>query len=395
MLKKTLTIILVSVLFVGVMAMPASAAKWYIFDYNDYVVSVSKVDGYDIVTCKVPNEFLSIVVRDQYSAELLGRSEVTSGKPTVSVYMDGTDNIALGGRRYSVSFSVNRLWLGNIPNGTECSVTVDVSTNSSYHTPDGRFQASYLLGDGVYQWDSWGDARKATVDDKNTFVGQLNTSDTYCASVFARFNNFIRLTDGVASFTLHSFEFTLKIPSAYRAEWINGNAETISARNELLLKNQQNLLESIQAEQELTNDMLEDMPEEFGNEMQGVIDSEKQEVSNAGDSAAGELMDIIPNESQGFMDAIQSLVSSMSYSGTDAKLPVPAITIPAIPGVMDAIQLTDELSVDFGYWVQQLPGGVLKLVQILCTIALIVYCFKELYGMIAYAMTLKGGGSSE
>ena len=85
----------------------------------------------------------------------------------------------------------------------------------------------------------------------------------------------------------------------------------------------------------------------------------------------------------------------MSYSGTDAKLPVPAITIPAIPGVMDAIQLTDELYVDFGYWVQQLPSGVLELVQILCTIALIVYCFKELYGMIAYAMTLKGGGSSE
>ena len=47
--------------------------------------------------------------------------------------------------------------------------------------------------------------------------------------------------------------------------------------------------------------------------------------------------------------------------------------------------------IDFGFWVAKIPGPVLTLVQVVLTIALIVFAFKELYRILSYAMTLKGG----
>ena len=83
----------------------------------------------------------------------------------------------------------------------------------------------------------------------------------------------------------------------------------------------------------------------------------------------------------------------MSYSGTNCSWTFPAITLPAIPGVMDSVQLTSEQPIDFTYWVNQIPANLLLLIQSLLTIALIIYCFKEVYGTISYVLTLRGGGS--
>ena len=94
------------------------------------------------------------------------------------------------------------------------------------------------------------------------------------------------------------------------------------------------------------------------------------------------------------MTAISRLADSMSYNGTEAKLPVPAIDIPAIPGLFDSFRVMDPQTVDFGFWIKKMPDAVLTCVQVVCTLGLIVFCFKELYGLISYAMTLKGGSDS-
>ena len=121
-------------------------------------------------------------------------------------------------------------------------------------------------------------------------------------------------------------------------------------------------------------------------------EQERQEALEDGNGYVGELGGSIPDKSQGFMSAIQRLTSSMSYEGTEAKLQLPSISLPAIPGVMDSYKLTDEMEIDFGYWIAKLPGVILKLVQVVLTIALVVFAFKELYRTISYAMTLKSGG---
>lgn len=134
-----------------------------------------------------------------------------------------------------------------------------------------------------------------------------------------------------------------------------------------------------------TNDKLDQIIEQPENE--------KEEASNEGGELADQLTGAMPDKSQGFMAALKELAGSMSYDGTEASLTFPAIVIPGIPGLFGSFQLSQEQKIDFSFWIQKLPGPILTLVQIVLTIALVVFCFKELYGMISYAMTLRGGSN--
>lgn len=123
--------------------------------------------------------------------------------------------------------------------------------------------------------------------------------------------------------------------------------------------------------------------------------NEKNETQTQGEDSVNDVSGAIDDKSSGFVSAIGNLVNSMSYNGTACAWKFPALKLPAIDGVMGEIKLTDEKPIDFQYWVNKIPSNVLLLVRSLLTIALIVYCFKELYNTIAYVLTLKGGGSDE
>lgn len=127
--------------------------------------------------------------------------------------------------------------------------------------------------------------------------------------------------------------------------------------------------------------------------IKGSSEQEKQEAQTQGNQSTSDATTAITDNSQGFIDSLGGLASSMSYSGTNCSWTFPAITLPAIPGVMDSVQLTSEQPIDFTYWVNQIPANLLLLIQSLLTIALIIYCFKEVYGTISYVLTLRGGGS--
>lgn len=124
-------------------------------------------------------------------------------------------------------------------------------------------------------------------------------------------------------------------------------------------------------------------------------EKEKQEANDTGNSAASDVSGAIPADISSVTAGIQSFVQSMAYDGVSAKWTFPALYLPAIPGLMERVELTTEQDIDFGVWVQRIPSGVLEIVQIVSTIALVLFCFKELYGMINYFLTLKGGGSDE
>ena len=127
----------------------------------------------------------------------------------------------------------------------------------------------------------------------------------------------------------------------------------------------------------------------------GQLAEEKDEAGKGGNSATDSITSAIPGDTASFSSALQSFASSMSYAGTDAKWTFPAMKLPSIDGVMDEITLNGEQEIDISYWVSIIPSDILEVVQILCTIALIFFCVKELYGTISYFMVLKGGGSSE
>lgn len=122
---------------------------------------------------------------------------------------------------------------------------------------------------------------------------------------------------------------------------------------------------------------------------------EKDETQNQGQDSINDVSGVIEDKSAGFISSITRLVSSMSYDGTECAWSFPALKLPAIEGVMPEYQLTEEKPIDFEFWVNKIPSNVLLLVRSILTIALIGYCFKELYSTISYVLTLKGGGNNE
>ncbi len=157
------------------------------------------------------------------------------------------------------------------------------------------------------------------------------------------------------------------------------------------LDNMNTLLNQIKAEQEETNTWLEKIYNFFAEK----DEKDKEAATQQGNQSTADIDNMIQDDSAGFVDSLGGLTSSMSYTGTNCSWTFPTVKIPAISGVMDEVTLVESQEIDFTYWVNSIPSGILLLVQSVCTVALIVFCFKELYGAISYALTLKGGGNSE
>ena len=119
--------------------------------------------------------------------------------------------------------------------------------------------------------------------------------------------------------------------------------------------------------------------------------AEKEEAKQEGNSSADELAEAIPDYSDGFMDALRGFAGSMTYTGTEAKLIIPTVRFPELPGVVPAFTIMEQTSVDFGDYIAMMPEWLLLLVRSLLTVALIVYCFRQLYSTVEYVLTLRGG----
>lgn len=153
----------------------------------------------------------------------------------------------------------------------------------------------------------------------------------------------------------------------------------------------QNATENAEKIQENQNDNTDKIIEN----QQQIQENEKNEAESSGQGSVDDVSGSIEDKSSGFISAISSLVGSMSYNGTACAWSFPALKLPSIEGLMPEYQLTEEKPIDFEFWVNKIPSDLLLLVRSLLTIALIGYCFKELYGTISYVLTLKGGGNNE
>lgn len=123
---------------------------------------------------------------------------------------------------------------------------------------------------------------------------------------------------------------------------------------------------------------------------------EKQEAQTSGDKATSDSTSAIPSVDSGFANSLNTFVASLSYNGTEAILPIPETSIPAIDGITDEVVLISEQCYDLSAVITQyIPTNLLTLLQHLFDIALVLYCVYELYGLIQYVLTLKKGGKEE
>lgn len=123
---------------------------------------------------------------------------------------------------------------------------------------------------------------------------------------------------------------------------------------------------------------------------------EKQEAQTSGDKATSDSTSAMPSVDSGFSNSLKTFVASLSYNGTEAILPIPETSIPAINGIMDKVILIPEQGYDLSATITQyIPANLLTLLQHLFDIALVLFCVYELYGLIQYVLTLKKGGKEE
>lgn len=123
---------------------------------------------------------------------------------------------------------------------------------------------------------------------------------------------------------------------------------------------------------------------------------EKQEAQSSGDNAIDDSNSAMPSVDSGFSNSLKTFVNSLSYNGTEAILPIPETSIPAIDGITEKIVLIPGQGFDLSATIAQyIPTNLLSLLQHFFDIALILFCIYELYGLIQYVLTLKKGGKEE
>lgn len=167
---------------------------------------------------------------------------------------------------------------------------------------------------------------------------------------------------------------------------VDSELDSIKAELQLIYQKADALL----LEQKVSNTWLE----KIFNFLEEKDEKDKEAATQQGNKSTADIDDMIQDDSAGFSDSLGGLTSSMSYTGTNCSWTFPTVKLPAISGVMDEVTLVQEKEIDFSFWVNSIPSGILLLIQSVCTAALIVFCFKELYGTVEYALTLRKGGGS-
>lgn len=128
---------------------------------------------------------------------------------------------------------------------------------------------------------------------------------------------------------------------------------------------------------------IDELPDQIESMMQDMQDQEKEQASQQGQSAADEIIEIIPDESENFYQALQGLIDILSYDGTAAVITMPAIKIPAVSDLFPEIEILPEQEIDFSYYIDEfIPDWIMSLVKAFFDIAIVYYCLKELSDLI-------------
>lgn len=121
-------------------------------------------------------------------------------------------------------------------------------------------------------------------------------------------------------------------------------------------------------------------------------EQEKQETEDVGNDSVGSLLGAIPGDTDGLLGSFGNLLNCMTTTEQKTKFSFGSLKTPSIMGI-PSYTLVEDISLDLGRYEKENPTFkiILTLVRALLTIALIIYCFKELYSTIQYVLTLRKG----
>lgn len=421
--KASALICLLLVVVVGA-APVANAVSWTVVNPADHISTSYRENGIDYVSFNFNLSPLIDYSLTGHSGDTLTGSSQNSVSLDIdhSYHLPARFNIFPLGKKYSPGSSLTSVDSGQIavdvhdfkPNA---AVTVNVNfylhfdyvydTAVDWSRYDTVGYTCYLR---FYEYDANGNCLDAQVKiyEGNYDLIPQSTQATFSLPIqksfeFSSMNEKTRYI--VPYFYLSTYQNLDVADIELRNVGVSSKGFYIQTQTDMIKKDSMTLeaiekhLEDLNDKTDSTNEKLDDLndkTDQTNDKLDQIIqqpEEEKQEASQEGQELVDQLTGALPNESQGFMDAIRKLTDSMSYEGVEAKLTFPSITLPAIPGVMKAYKLNEELPIDFGFWVQKIPGPILTLVQVVLTLGLVVFAFKELYGLISYAMTLKSGGA--
>lgn len=124
---------------------------------------------------------------------------------------------------------------------------------------------------------------------------------------------------------------------------------------------------------------------------QDLYEQEKQEAQQSGEESIDGALENMPNDSEGIIDSFGSFIGTMLHTNTDCSIDFPELKTPAIGG-LPSYTLSEKQPVNFNEFEELIPNSIMLIVRALLTIALIIFCYKELYSTIQYVVSLKKGG---
>lgn len=355
-------------------------------DYKDLDYQVSVDGDNNIVTLTIPEKYTRMQVRQ-------GGSYVVNKGDTHSVSWVANSGIYLI-RIYP--FYDGGLSLDDIPAGSTLTFDITMNPSGGYNTPTATASWTYL--DSSLGEVGWGSKDFGYAPIADTFSFEIpiqRISGAVSLNPLLYFNNFSVLEPNTSvTVTVESAVLTMSISSLYFMQQQTGKTNEILTEVEKQLEaNGQTLQEVLDAQQQ-TNDKLDQLPGQIGDEMQDIIDSEKEESKNEGNQFVDQILDALPDPSAEVLRAMKSLTDATSYTGTDAVLPIPAIVLPGIDGLFPETVIWGGDSFDFGEYMEMLPPALLTLIQSLFTIAIVLFCVYELKGIIDYCLILRDKGGN-
>lgn len=385
--SRYVAIVLILALLFCTFALPAGAAG---IDYNDYVTDVVVDGGNDLVTVRIPASLAYMRIYDYTDKTEL--YEGYGGTHSIDAFIPYHE---YGFQLYPFGYpwgSEGGLDQSLIPDGTSITVDFDMNVNVIDELPmEASFYILYRDSNGV----SVGSAEVVYEYNgtKKTFNTNITAPDN--ASLIQYENDIYFVPDtSEGSFVIRNTVLTMSISSLLRQQQLTGKTNAILTEVEKQLEANGQTLQEVLQQQQQTNDKLDKLPGQIGDEMQGVIENEKEESKNEGNQFVDQILDALPDPSQDVLAALKGLTDATAYTGTDAVLPIPAIVLPGIDGLFPETEIWGGTEFDFGEYIGMLHPTLLTLVQALFTIAIVLYCVYELKGIISYCLTLresKGG----
>ena len=366
-------------------------------DYTELDYSVKYGTEYNQVSVSIPSEYYyhNVYVGDNSIEQIGGDTFVFTLSPGQTVGL------------YEYPAGYRGLSLDNIPVGSKLvfdfylsiSAPVDPSWTprfyQRYHYADLR---GNWLGNSIRTEISGSLSQSYTIE---YTVESVENAYAFVPSIAINNWGTYSMSDLTATVVMEDVRLVMDISADYWSKWQAGqNGKMLGEIKEELGNVNENLgdvkdeLGNVNDKLDDTNDKLEALPGEIGDEMQGVIDNEKAESESSGNKFVNQILDKLPDPSTEVLSSLKGLTDSMAYTGTDCKLKIPALVIPAIDGLIPETEIWGGTEFSFSEYLSFLSPALLTVVQSLFTIAIVLFCVYELKGIISYCLTLndkKGG----